>query len=247
MKVIALALLLASFPVRLFGAAGEIPLQQAKIDLDDKESLRRGARIFVNYCLSCHSAAYMRFNRIGRDLELSDQEVKDNLMFVADKLGDTMVVAMPVEDARNWFLGATPPDLSVVGRSRGADWLYTYFLSFYLDPSRPNGVNNLVFENVAMPHVLWELQGWQKPKYRAEIHEDGTGTQVIETLELAIPGSQTEEEYQRTVWDLTNFLIYLGEPARAERERVGLWVLLFLGVFFVVLYLLNKEYWKDIK
>ncbi|MFB3082262.1 MAG: cytochrome c1, partial [Gammaproteobacteria bacterium] len=187
MKVIALALLLASLPVRLFGAAGEIPLQQAKIDLDDKESLRRGARIFVNYCLSCHSAAYMRFNRIGRDLELSDQEVKDNLMFVADKLGDTMVVAMPVEDARNWFFGATPPDLSVVGRSRGADWLYTYFLSFYLDPSRPNGVNNLVFENVAMPHVLWELQGWQKPKYRAEIHEDGTGTQVIETLELAIP------------------------------------------------------------
>lgn len=247
MKVIAFTLLLVGFPVLVFGNVGEIPLQRANIDLDDKESLKRGARIFVNYCLSCHSAAYMRFNRIGRDLGLRDDEVKENLMFVADKLGDTMTAAMPVEDARNWFLGATPPDLSVVGRSRGADWLYTYFLSFYLDPSRPNGVNNLVFENVAMPHVLWELQGWQTPEYSAERHEDGSETLVIEGLKLAVPGSQTEEQYQQTVWDLTNFLIYLGEPARLERERVGVWVLLFLGVFFVVLYLLNKEYWKAVK
>ncbi|MCI0400019.1 MAG: cytochrome c1 [Gammaproteobacteria bacterium] len=247
MRVVVLSWLLVSFPALLYGATEEIQLQHTNIDLHDKASLKRGARIFVNYCLTCHSASYMRFNRVGRDLGLTDQEVKENLMFVGEKVGDTMEVAMRSEDAKEWFYGVAPPDLSVVARSRGPDWLFTYFLSFYLDPSRPTGVNNLVFENVAMPHVLWDLQGWQKPKYKMEVYADGTEMQVIERLELATPGSQTEDEYRRTVRDLTHFLVYLGEPARLERERVGPWVLLFLGVFVVVVYLLNKEYWKDVE
>ena len=214
-------------------------LAKAGIDPGDDESLQRGARIFVNYCFSCHSASYMRFSRVAEDLSLSDKLVINNLMFVTDKIGNTMNVAMQPKEAEAWF-GVAPPDLSVIARSRGADWLYSFFTSFYSDPIRPSGVNNLVFKDTAMPHVLWELQGFQ------ELVQEVDAEKKITSLKLATPGKLDEKEYQRTVNDLVNFLVYLGEPVTQERKRVGFWVLLFLAVFAVITFLLKKEYWKDI-
>ena len=227
MKKLIVALLLAVAPV----------LSQA--------SLQRGARTFVNYCLSCHSAKYQRFNRLAKDLGLTKQEVKENLMFVTDKIGDTMQVAMPSEEAAKWF-GKAPPDLSVIARARGADWIYTYLQSFYQDDSRPWGVNNEVFKDVGMPNVLWELQGAQKPVYKTEKDMAGNDTQVFDHFEQVSPGSQSPEEFEETVRDLTNFLVYVGEPIQLKRHQMGKWVLLFIAVFFVLAYLLKKEYWKDV-
>jgi len=170
--------------------------------------------------------------------------VVDNLMFVTDKIGNTMEVAMRAADAERWF-GVAPPDLSVIARSRGADWLYTFLTSFYLDPSRPTGVNNLVFKDTAMPHVLWELQGWQTPIWRSRI-ENGTKREVIEGLKLTTPGKLQEAEFQQMVRDLVNFLAYMGEPAQLIRRRLGPWVVVFLGVLLVPVYLLKREYWRDI-
>lgn len=225
-------------------------LMHARVDLSDTASLRRGARTFVNYCLSCHSAAYMRFNRMGQDLGINDDILKKNFMFGTKKVGDTMTIAMHKEDAEKFF-GVVPPDLSVVARARGADWLYTYFMSFYRDPSKPTGVNNLVFKDVAMPDVLWELQGWQRPVYVQEKNADGTTVKRIDHLEMETPpghkpAAYAKEDFNQTVTDLVNFLVYLGEPIKLKRYAIGGRVMLYLLVLLVIAYFLKKEYWKDV-
>jgi ubiquinol-cytochrome c reductase cytochrome c1 subunit len=231
--------LLLAAPLAAIAAGPSVPLDKAPVNLSDHESLQRGARVFVNYCLNCHSAGVMRYSRM-EDLGLTEDQIKDNLLFAAEKPGELMKVAMTKTDAKLWF-GATPPDLSVIARSRSADWLYTYLRGFYLDPSRPTGWNNTVFDKVGMPHVLWSLQGEMAPVYRQEGEH-----QVIERLELAKPGSVTLAEYDAMVGDLVNYLVWMGEPAQMQRKQLGLIVLAFLAIFFVVAYYLKKEFWKDI-
>ncbi len=229
------ALLVVSLPA--FGSGGE-ELEHANVNIRDTAAIQRGAQTFVNYCLSCHAASYMRYNRLAEDLDLSEDQVMENLVFADVKIGDTMTVAMRPADATAW-LGKVPPDLSLVARSRGADWLYTYFLTFYEDPS--GTWNNLTFPNASMPHVLWPLQGIQKPVYAT--HD---GHEVIDHLVLAKPGIESPEEYEDTVRDLVTYLEYLGEPAEVKRKNVGVWVLLFLALFALVSYALKAEYWRDV-
>ena len=240
MKKLFFAFLLAAAPVLGFAAGGGAHLDDADIDVSDQESLQRGARIFVNYCLSCHSAQYQRYNRTARDLGLTEDEVKENLMFTTDKIGDTMTIAMKPVDAAAWF-GVAPPDLSVIARARGVDWLYTYLRSFYIDEARPFGVNNIVFPDVGMPHVLWELQGMQKAVFAEE-----DGQKVFNKFEQVTPGTMSAAGFDGAMLDLTAFLSYIGEPIQTERKRIGMWVLSFIAVFFVLAYLLKKEYWKDV-
>lgn len=232
MKSLILTLLisLTSFQVL---AAEATHVDKVEVDITDQASLQRGAKTFVNYCLSCHQAAYMRYNRMAKDLGLTDDQVKDNLMFVSDKVGDTMTVAMRPEDAKKWF-GVTPPDLSVIARSRGTDWLYTYLRTFYLDSSRPVGTNNLAFKDVGMPHVLWEQQGYQ--------------TKDEKTGELISPENAplSTHEYNQLVYDLVNFLEYIGEPSKLQRMALAKWVLLYLVIFLLIAYPLKKAFWKDI-
>lgn len=228
-------------------AAGEEEkyIQHFEVDLSNRKSLQRGARTFVNYCMGCHSAAYMRYNRIATDLGITEDVLKKNLMFATDKSGDTMTIALQKRTAETYF-GVAPPDLSVIARSRGPAWLYSYLMSFYRDPKRPTGVNNLLFKDVAMPHVLWELQGWQKPVY--EMHE---GTKIVSHLELQTPptdkpAAYTNEDYKQTVADLVNFMVYLGEPIRLKRYTIGGWTIVYLLILLVIVYLLKREYWKDV-
>jgi ubiquinol-cytochrome c reductase cytochrome c1 subunit len=246
MKKQLLAILLLVSPALVLAAGGGgVHLDQARIDPTNKESLQRGARTFVNYCLSCHSAKYQRYNRTARDLGLSEEAVRDNLMFTGEKIGDPMDIALSTQDASKYF-GAAPPDLTLVARVRGVDWLYTYLRTFYLDDTRPFGVNNRVFDKVGMPHVMWELQGWQKPVYETETDSEGHEHQKLVGLELVEQGSQTPAEFDRTIRDLVNFLDYMGEPIKQERKALGIKVLLFLFVLLIITYLLKKEYWKDI-
>ena len=240
MNKLIVLLLLAAAPVLGFAAGGGAHLDDADIDVSDQASLQRGARLFVNYCLSCHSAQYQRYNRTARDLGLTEEEVRENLMFTTDKIGDTMTIAMSPVDAAAWF-GVAPPDLSVIARSRGVDWLYTYLRSFYVDEARPFGVNNIVFPDVGMPHVLWELQGMQKAVFAKE-----DGQKVFKKFEQVTPGAMSAAEFDGAMLDLTAFLSYIGEPIQTERKRIGMWVLSFIAVFFVLAYLLKKEYWKDV-
>ena len=230
---------LVAAPVLAFASGANLHLDKAPIDLADHESLQRGARIFVNQCLNCHSAGYMRYTRL-QDLGLTEVQIKENLLFAAEKPGETMSVAMTKADAKAWF-GATPPDLTVVSRSRGADWLYTYLRSFYRDDTRPTGWNNLVFDKVGMPHVLWTLQGEMVPVYK-KVGEH----EVVDHLTLAKPGSVTLAQYDAMMSDLVNYLVWMGEPAKMQRQQLGLMVLGFLAVFLVVAYYLKKEFWKDI-
>jgi len=229
------ALLAISMPV--FGAGGAA-LQQANVNVRDTAAIQRGAQVFVNYCLSCHAASYMRYNRLAEDLDLDEELVMQNLVFADVKIGETMTVAMRPDDAVNW-LGKVPPDLSLISRSRGADWLFTYLLTFYQDQS--GGWNNLALPNASMPHVLWPLQGIQKPVYAT--HD---GHEVIDHLVLDTPGLESPEEYEDTVRDLVTFLEYLGEPAEVKRKNTGVWVLLFLALFALVAYALKAEYWRDV-
>jgi ubiquinol-cytochrome c reductase cytochrome c1 subunit len=221
-------------------AASEEKLDRAPIDPQDAVSIQRGAQVFVNYCLSCHSAEAMRYNRLEQ-LGLTEQQIKDNLMFATDKVGDTMTVALRRTDAKMWF-GVAPPDLSVIARARGADWLYTYLRTFYRDDNRDTGWNNLTFPNVGMPNVLYELQGEQVLKAHAG-KEGETGNP---TLILDIPGELSPRDYDKLTADLVNYLVFMSEPARETRIRIGYAVLIFLGVLFVPVYLLKKEYWKDV-
>ena len=231
-----LTLLFALLPNLVLAAGGGAQLMKANNDLHDIASLQNGAKWFVNYCLSCHSAEFMRFNRIGADLGLSDEQLKQNLMFAAEKVGDTMKTGLNKEAAKAFF-GVAPPDLSVIARARGVDWLYTYLMTFYVDEKRPNGVNNLVFKDVGMPHVLGELQGWQTLN-----HETGH-------LEVTQKGKLNEEEYRIMVRDLVNFLEYMGEPAKLKRTKlwgIGYMTIGFLLIFWFFSYLLKKEYWRDV-
>jgi ubiquinol-cytochrome c reductase cytochrome c1 subunit len=245
MKNLIIAFLLAATPALGLAAGGGAHLDDANIDLSDKASLQRGAKYFVNFCLSCHSAKYQRYNRMARDLGLTEEEVKENLMFTTDKIGDTMNIAMPEAQAAAWF-GTAPPDLSVIARARGVDWLYTYFRSFYLDETRPFGVNNVVFPDVGMPHVLWELQGAQKAVYKTEKDSAGNDVEVFDHFEQVTPGLMSPEQYDEMARDLTAFLSYIGEPVQMERRALGVKVLIFIAIFFVLAYLLKKEYWKDV-
>lgn len=244
MKKIIIAFLFAVTPM-LVNASGDVHLDSVDIDMSDKASLQNGARLFVNYCLSCHSAQYMRYNRMATDLELTDEEVMKNLMFASEKIGDTMTVAMDKTDAQAWF-GTKVPDLSVTARSRGADWLYTYLRSFYVDSARPWGVNNATFKDVGMPHVLWELEGLKKPVYETHKNAEGHEIQSISGYEIAQPGKMNSAEYDKAVRDLVNFMVYVGEPAKMQRYTLGVWVLIFLAVLFVVAYAMKKEFWKDV-
>lgn len=234
-----LLLMLAAAPVVAFAAGPAVHLDKAPVNLADQESLQRGARVFINNCLNCHGAASMRYLRL-QDIGLTEEQIKDNLLFTAEKPGETMAVAMKAADGKAWF-GATPPDLSVIARSRGADWLYTYLRTFYRDETRPTGWNNMVFDKVGMPHILWDLQGELVPRYKTV-----DGHETIERLELAKPGSMALADYDAMVGDLVNYLVWMGEPAQLERKRLGLAVLAFLALFFVPAYYLKKEYWKDI-
>jgi ubiquinol-cytochrome c reductase cytochrome c1 subunit len=228
----ALALLL---PLMATASEG-VKLDRAPIDPNNQASLQRGAKVFVNYCLNCHSAAYMRYNRL-QDIGLTDAQIKANLLFGDQKVGDTMTVAMNKADAKAWF-GATPPDLSVEARARGADWLYSYLRSFYRDDTRPTGWNNLVFDKVAMPHVLWQLQGQQVLKV-----DEATGEH---SLVIEKKGAMSPAEYNQTVADLVNYLVFMAEPFKQRDKQLGLLVLAFLGLLLVLTYYLKKEFWKDI-
>lgn len=230
--LLVLALLL---PIAAY-ANEHVKLDHAPIDPTNQVSLQRGAKTFVNYCLNCHSAAYMRYNRL-QDIGLTDAQIKENLMFASDKVGDTMTVAMSKADAKAWF-GATPPDLSVEARARGADWLYSYLRGFYRDDTRPTGWNNTVYDKVAMPHVLWQLQGEQALKVNDQTHEH--------ELVLDKPGTMTTAQYNLMVADLVNYLVFMAEPFKERDKHLGLLVLAFLALLFGLTYALKKEFWKDI-
>jgi len=206
-------------------------LDKAKINLDDKQSLQRGARNFINYCLNCHSANYMRYNRLA-DIGLSDDVIKENLLFTADKTGELMDINMDSSEAKKWF-GANPPNLTVTARSRGKDWIYSYLRTFYVDDSRELGWNNLVYPNAAMPHVLWELQGIQNL-------EDNK-------LKLNKPGLLSTEEYDQFVLDTTNYMVFMSEPAKLVRHKIGYYVIGFLLILLILVINLKKEFWKDVK
>jgi len=235
MKRLILALII-TIPEIALASSGGVELQQANNDVNDQASLQAGAQLFVNYCMGCHSANYVRFQRVGQDLGLSDEELKKHLMFSAEKVGETMSIAMDEHDAERWF-GVTPPDLSVIARARGTDWLYTYMLSFYLDSSRPWGVNNLVFKDVGMPHVMWDRQGWQKLEH---------GGEKAELVLVNEADREKAEQYKKDMRNLVNFLEYIGEPAKLQRESLGWKVILFLLIFLGFAYALKREFWRDV-
>ncbi len=232
------------------------PLQKAEINLHDKDSLQRGAKIYMNYCSGCHSLQYMRFNRLAKDIGITNNKEEvvtemlvKNLMFTDAKIGDTLRVALPKEDAKQWF-GVLPPDLTLVARSRGTNWLYTYLLSFYQDKSKPWGTNNRLFPDVAMPNILAGLQGDQLPLYKTvKQHIDGDTFEVeqLYKLQLLENGAMTQHEFKSVVNDLVTFLAYVAEPIKLTRMHIGIRVLLFLLMFAMLTYFLKKEYWKDIK
>ena len=238
MKKFLIALLFA--PLMAFASGGNVHLDKWPGSVSDKAALQNGAKLFVNYCLNCHGASYMRYKNL-LDLGLTEEQVKDNLMFTSEKIGGLMAIAARADEQKLWF-GATPPDLTIIARARGdagapkagADWLYTYLRSFYRDEKRPTGWNNVVFENVGMPHILYGLQGQQVLNH--ETHK----------LELAVPGTMAPAEFDKAVSDLVGFMVWMGEPQQEFRKSLGLIVLAFLAVLFVVSYALKKEYWKDI-
>lgn len=230
MKMFAIIFLLYS---SISFSAENIELSKAPIDLTNNQSLQRGAKTFINYCLNCHSANFMRYSNL-QDIGLSAETIKNDLLFTGDKIGDTMSVNMSAKDSKKWF-GASPPDLSVVARSRGADWIYSYMRGFYSDPSRPMGWNNTVYVNSAMPHILWELQGEQilNPKTKK--------------LEKFSSGKLNPKEYDAMIADLTNYLVYMSEPDQLKRKKMGYYVIGFLLLLLFLTIKLKKEYWRDIK
>jgi len=238
----ALSIILLTAAGLASAAGGGENLEQSGANVHDMASVQRGAGLFMNYCHSCHSAEYMRYQRIARDLNLTEEQVAENLVFGNREVSDYMKVAMP-QASEQWF-GKKPPDLTLKARSRGADWIYTFLKSFYLTE---DGWNNTVLANASMPHVLWKLQGIQRPVMETYTDDRGEEQTRIARLELAEPGSMSPEEYDRAIRDITAFMVYLGEPAILKRESLGVWVILFLVVFTFLAWLLYKEYWRDIK
>lgn len=240
--------LLAS-PLAARAEGTELQLDKAPLQFDNA-SLQNGAKLFVNYCLSCHSASYMRYNRL-QQIGLTDPQIRDNLLFTGDKVGDLMKVAMRREDAKQWF-GVAPPDLTVVARARsgefgsGPDWLYTYLRQFYRDDARPTGWNNKVFPNVAMPNVLWSLQGQQAAHFVEKKDERGETSMHLDKLELIQPGKLSKEEFDEEIADLVSFMTWMAEPAQETRQQIGLYVLAVLAVLGVLTYLLKRAFWKDV-
>ncbi|MEM7359776.1 MAG: cytochrome c1 [Pseudomonadota bacterium] len=248
----------ATSTVHAAGAAGAV--DEVSMNMRDKGSLQNGAKLFVNYCLSCHSASYSRYNRVAEDLEIPLALLKENLMFTTEKEGDLMKTTMPMEDSKRWF-GVTPPDLSLAARVRKPDWLYTYLRAFYLDESSPSGWNNSLFENVAMPHALYELQGVQRfvgkvdpvelaagDAHAAEGDDSGANYRIVgdAKFELVHPGMMTPDEFDVAMADLTAFLTYLAEPAQLQRHSLGVYTIAFLIILMGLCYLLKKEYWRDV-
>ena len=227
------------------------PNDEIDVDWDDKASMQRGAQLFVNYCMSCHGAAYSRYNRVGQDLGISDELVLQNLVFTTDKTGEKnkvgslMTTNMTFDYAEQAF-GTVPPDLSLIARSRGVNWLYNYLRGFYVDDTRPFGMNNGVFDKVGMPHALVALQGYQEAKKETRTDDQGNEYEVIIGFDLVQPGSLSKSEYDEAVYDLVAFLDYLSEPYRETRHNVGTGVIIFLSIFLILAYLLKKEYWKDV-
>jgi len=246
MRTKLLVLAAALVPVAAFAAGGEVHLDKANIDVTNKASLQRGASNFVNYCLGCHSAKYVRYNRMAADLGLTEQQLIDNLMFTGERPHDTMRIGIKPDDARRWF-GVVPPDLTLIARSRGADYIYTFLRSFYADPAKASGVNNLVLPGTAMPHVLWELQGVQEAVWAGEPNAQGDVRHEFKEFKIGTPGKMTAEEYANFVRDTVNFLVYIGEPAQLQRRSLGVPVIAFLVFFTLLAYALKKEYWKDVK
>lgn len=234
MKIKILLFVICMAPVALFAAEPGMPLDKAPVDTKDNASLQRGAVTFANYCLTCHGASFMRYNR-HRDIGLDENQVLEKLVYTGQKAGDLMLTAMREKEGEVWF-GVTPPDLSVIARSHGADWLYTYLRAFYRDETTVTGWNNLVFDRAAMPHVLYKMQGEQTLKTQGE----------TKTLQLASPGTMSPAEFDSYVADLVSYLVYLGEPAANERERIGIMVMIFLFGMLGLTYALKREYWRDI-
>lgn len=240
--------LASAMPV--FANTDTIAWDKAPNKLNDLGALQHGAKLFVNYCLNCHAASYMRFNRLT-DIGLSQQNIKDNLLFTTDKVGETMKIAMDPKQAKDWF-GGTPPDLTVIARSRsghggtGADYLYTYLRTYYRDESKATGWNNLAFPNVGMPHVLWELQGQRKPVYDT-IESHGHETHVFKGWQQITPGKFSPVEYDEAVADLVNYMQWMAEPSQNTRVRIGVWVMIFLLIFMFIAWRLNAAFWKDIR
>ncbi len=238
--VAAAAGLLLSFGA--MAAAGG-PVEQSGTDIGDRASLQRGAQLYMNYCAACHSLKFMRYSRMAEDLGLTEDEVMNNLNLTGAAYGEHIISSMPAEQSARWF-GQAPPDLSLITRVRGSDWVFTYLKSFYLDETRPLGWNNTLFPNASMPNPLWEMQGLQRPVH-GEVDEVGEPT--VAHLELGAPGTQNAQQFDQTVRDITTFLEYVGEPAALKRQRLGVWVLLFLSFLTFLAWLLKKEYWRDVR
>lgn len=217
-------------------------LEPANNNIGNTASLQRGAKYFVNYCMGCHSAQYVRYNRLAQDLGMDEQAVIENLMFTGERPFDTMSIAMRPEDAERWF-GITPPDLSLIARSRGTDYIYNFLRGFYAAPDRPTGVDNAILPGTAMPHVLWKLQGTQRAVFVTDEHN----AEVLEGFELERPGELAPEDFDGVVRDIVNFLEYISEPIKLERQQLGIRVIGFLLVFLVIAYALKKEVWKDVE
>jgi ubiquinol-cytochrome c reductase cytochrome c1 subunit len=245
MKKLIAAFLLSVAPAVALAAGGGAHLDSANVDLRDKASLQRGAKLFADYCMGCHGLKYARYERVGTDLGMSPEDVKRDLMVAGGKPGDLMKSAMTPADGEKYF-GTVVPDLTLVARLRGEDWVYTYLRSFYVDEKRPLGVNNVVFPDVGMPHVLADLQGLQKAVFKEEKDKEGNPHKVFQKFEQVTPGKLSPQEYDTAMRDLTAYLAYMAEPVRVERVALGIKVLLFLAAFFVLAYLLKKEYWKDV-
>lgn len=249
-KWIAGCLVALGLATNAFAAGGGFPLEKAPNLTNDLSALQNGAKIFVNHCLSCHSASFVRYNRMT-ELGLTEKQIKENLMFTTEKVGDLMISAINPAQAKQWF-GANPPDLTLVARSRasaghtGADYLYTLLRTYYRDEAKPTGWNNLAFPNIGMPNPLWELQGERKPVMET-VSSHGHEVQVLRGWEQVKPGTMTQAEYDRNVAELVAFMQWMAEPAHNDRVRLGIWVLIFLGVFTIVAWRLNAAYWKDIK
>lgn len=236
--------LVAFLPIFATASGGDFALLKAKYDLTDKASLQNGAKLYMNYCFACHSTGYQRYQRVAKDLGIPLELMKDNLIFSDSKIGDLMVNSMNKKEAAKWF-GNAPPDLTLEGRLRGADWIYSYLHSFYKDNTRPFGVNNAVFPDVGMPNILEELQGVQTAIF--DTYEvDGTKHKRIVGFKSDGTGEMSSDEYDKAVTDLVNFLVYAGEPIKLKRENMGVWVLGFLFILFILTYLLKKEYWRDV-
>ncbi len=246
-RKVAVALAASIVAAGAYAASDGDKLEPAGNDVDNIQSLQRGARNFINYCSGCHSAEYVRYNTIARDLGLSEDQLERNLMFNAEKTFETMVASMSGDDAARWF-GRQPPDLSLRARAKGTDYIYNLLKSFYLDPDSPTGVDNHVLHGTSMPHVLWELQGYQKAIFVNEpvAGAEGVTRQVFQKFELVSEGTMSAEEYDSFVRDTANFLEYIAEPERSVRRKVGVWVIIFLIFFLIIATMLKKQIWKDV-